>query len=1368
MFVLQAPVMPDAQTKVIMRKVRVITLRVDESGCVEESEENKEEPEVVTLEEFTNDRWRLATKIVTIYILPNGKQEISERIEEYPGEVSADEKTSGLNRFLHKTKKMLQKALSSENKQAAGQDEDDLRSNDSLIADKVVGEEVVDPENSLVLSHLTNPIPPRKVSGDDVTNLDMFGGVEGATVSYVIIEETVPSVTTGRVMQTRTITKRITFADGQETTEERAEDPIDVTSKSKSLLCVRKITSITVGPDGKKHVSEKLEEPSLAAERGEGESMITMTRKTTQKIVSAEGEEHVFEKRIEQPDLGTVTATLLTPVKVGSRNEKEKSLQLISSEKLQSSLDHEQLQSIVTGLPSSPSNSDGGSITTVIRFVKIIRKTILLDGSEQITEETIEEPVAVPRGEDGSKYRRTKLITIVIDPNGREHITELFIDDPGTPSEGSIIHEPLKTSVATSPLSPQQLAPLHFGEAQKSVEVSLGLKEMHDPSCPPPQIQSRIRVEKSAAHPSLEVTRQWNAVDIPSTEVSEIVVPPDESDSVRDEISVSSSLVESTDIAIPEDSASSLDSPKPTEDVLRKDEDPDSSEVDTKTKTLEHGYEPDDATTMDEFSLKEDFPERGKKKTKKRQKIPVQWSESESHVPKSSPATDSGAASVSDGEAREVKTATEAQLESPRSTAVSIPSSPDDKIRVVEEGVVSRPPSAEVGICHSGQVVKSIPVFERIPTQEESAQTVTAMPQQAETEDLSVQTINEPTQEGSAQTSPCALADESLKTVEEVVEEATQTHSPELPKFSSSQSQTVSLEMKDDSIQTISPVQEQKPEEKKQETTELSTQTDVMKLSESSMQTSKPASPEKVETETGIASVQTISAATDDREVQTPIEPGLESSVQTSIPTAETSQQTIPTEPTERKQETSNSAMQTSPISMVSEEEPTDPSSSSSDQPYEVNITTSVSLAPGAESVTITDVTLGKNDGKKSKASKTKKGKKAHGASLHSNVAVDSTRTIETNVNVVVEPDVKAVTKSFIEEERVKQPDDHVDSPARGKSSESTPLSVTIDRVGEKIKRLRAKTRQGDKRSSVLGFAAFKEGGKLDPTEEEKRVASSQKDLETSVREGKVLKPEEEAVKVVEGIATWLEAIAYRIHILKEDHIKEGPSEARIKELEALEKMAVRARKSVKDVQSHLKKSGLEDQFSPCLLSLSEQCSAVERQALDTKREQENDLKRWNEFLAGVDDLITKTQENRHQLENIHSSESPARELMAVLDQIETSNRAHGVEVSHLLNSAHGLLRDFPGHELPAEIYVLQDKVRLNSQDISKSRELLEQRVALAAEYVATLEELEQITDVAESLVSAPIAVQDLQHLQDEVSSPMRTELGLSKAQATL
>lgn len=124
-----------------------------------------------------------------------------------------------------------------------------------------------------------------------------------------------------------------------------------------------------------------------------------------------------------------------------------------------------------------------------------------------------------------------------------------------------------------------------------------------------------------------------------SEEISEVISHVITLDTHEGQVSVETSLAESTDIIIPGSPAStSSDTTKPTEQEIEMFETPISphSPRDSE-RTHDTGYDPEDKTTLDETSIiEENDKQRNKRKKKKKQKIVKESKDSSSIIPKSS------------------------------------------------------------------------------------------------------------------------------------------------------------------------------------------------------------------------------------------------------------------------------------------------------------------------------------------------------------------------------------------------------------------------------------------------------------------------------------------------------------------------------------------------------------------------------------------------------------------------------------------------------------------------------------------------------------------------------------------------------------
>lgn len=162
-------------------------------------------------------------------------------------------------------------------------------------------------------------------------------------------------------------------------------------------------------------------------------------------------------------------------------------------------------------------------------------------------------------------------------------------------------------------------------------------------------------------------------------------------DKHEDQISVETSLAESTEIIIPGSSASSSsDTTKPTEAEIVMFEIPISplSPRDSE-RTHDTGYEPEDKTTLDEMSIvEEDNKQKSKRKKKKKQKIKVkEHEESSSVIPKSSVESISDqvvdVSEVSSIEKHNVESSADTEVHSPEPDEASMAASESTTEKVI-------------------------------------------------------------------------------------------------------------------------------------------------------------------------------------------------------------------------------------------------------------------------------------------------------------------------------------------------------------------------------------------------------------------------------------------------------------------------------------------------------------------------------------------------------------------------------------------------------------------------------------------------------------------------------------------------------------
>lgn len=143
-------------------------------------------------------------------------------------------------------------------------------------------------------------------------------------------------------------------------------------------------------------------------------------------------------------------------------------------------------------------------------------------------------------------------------------------------------------------------------------------------------------------------------------------------------------------------------------------------------------------------------------------------------------------------------------------------------------------------------------------------------------------------------------------------------------------------------------------------------------------------------------------------------------------------------------------------------------------------------------------------------------------------------------------------------------------------------------------------------------------------------------------------------------------------------------------------------------------------------------------------------------------------EEQKQQLDNLIDSEALTISKLEKLDEIESTNRDHILEVNELLADGKELLRNYPGKEMPKKINEIVEKTQSIDHEIAIEREKLLQILALAEEYEQTLHEFSQITKIAENLLNSPISVVSLAQLQDEMQKHRKFFVNLNHCRAIL
>lgn len=391
-----------------------------------------------------------------------------------------------------------------------------------------------------------------------------------------------------------------------------------------------------------------------------------------------------------------------------------------------------------------------------------------------------------------------------------------------------------------------------------------------------------------------------------------------------EEKSIASSLVESMEINIPEDSQVSEDTPKPTHEDFQ----PVSESDDDSGKGKDTGYEAD-KTTVDESLADDDDQEKKKRrKKKKKQKIKIKDSE-ESQVPKtptdSSPIGESVAFTDDEPSAPEIpmeepKKSKKRKTKGKRKQSESEPDIESSTIVEAQDEEIQSPNESYHTISTQSEPGTVKVIQESIPSRPESES-----PKDIASTIVTVVPVLEGiiTQEGVMQTSPVDL------TASFIEQERVSIEKPEERQTSAQTSPEAPKDTSETSIQTT---EEFKPDVEKPETTESTTQFEIMTTEIVTQTSPEPSEPIVVSTvETATSPIKTevteISAQTVTPErVDSPkVETTIVKTSEEVVPKTETSMQTTEVITEEVSSQTKSPVtVETTEISVQSQPEVTD------------------------------------------------------------------------------------------------------------------------------------------------------------------------------------------------------------------------------------------------------------------------------------------------------------------------------------------------------------------------------------------------------------------------------------------------------------
>lgn len=308
----------------------------------------------------------------------------------------------------------------------------------------------------------------------------------------------------------------------------------------------------------------------------------------------------------------------------------------------------------------------------------------------------------------------------------------------------------------------------------------------------------------------------------------------------------------------------------------------------------------------------------------------------------------------------------------------------------------------------------------------------------------------------------------------------------------------------------------------------------------------------------------------------------------------------------------------------------------------------------------------------------------------------------------------------------------------------------------------------------VLHLVTLSDVGVEEPVEN--RIASLQENLgnlQDAVDRHDTVVIQRSVITIIETISTWLETIEYRVYRLRQQS-GDAPSEENIHSFDQLkDELHVihgHVAQFAKDLQDagHVVNPDERDKMNKCFATLSDQVKTIEEVTMENEVQSVNDLKRWNEYLVLIEQIIVNISNLQERFETIVNTEIKTDEKLVLLDDLENRNQEQSKNIARILTTSRSLMRDFPSKEIPREVYGSFESSRNLENNIFLERNRLLQLQTLAAEYEQTLNEFTQITLLADTLVEQPIVANTLEQLQQEMQKHRKFFVNLSHCRSIL
>ncbi|KRT83291.1 hypothetical protein AMK59_3688, partial [Oryctes borbonicus] len=351
-----------------------------------------------------------------------------------------------------------------------------------------------------------------------------------------------------------------------------------------------------------------------------------------------------------------------------------------------------------------------------------------------------------------------------------------------------------------------------------------------------------------------------------------------------------------------------------------------------------------------------------------------------------------------------------------------------------------------------------------------------------------------------------------------------------------------------------------------------------------------------------------------------------------------------------------------------------------------------------------------------------------------------------------------------------------------GKTSETHIEHVPIQELNIKWNQTqsmeRAKNLQNAKKtthlSDILYLATLNEVVTDETIEERNNNINKYLDeLKVAVTTGDSVIVQKIVITTVETITSWLDTIEYRIYMNRQQ-TSDGPSIERVEELNNLKTEINNVETNIGNLRSEFNNANNlcneedSERIQSYITSLQNQVRIIEQVTEEHEQLVVNDLHRWQEFITGVEAVSAAINELKSQYNNLLQSEISPQIKLNELESLESINNELMIKSLHLVATARSIIRDFSNKEVPQDVYMNLEVTRQLEHYIKQERDKALQLLSIAEEYDQALKEFISIVELADALIESPIAVNNLEHLEDEMQNHRKFFVNLSHCRAIL